>query len=84
MRLPVVVWEGVLVVNWIVVFGVFAGAFLRGDRQDGDERMRHAVYVDLVCWILFSGSCALWGVRWWKGRRGSGDGNGDGEKGVEM
>ncbi|RMJ22738.1 hypothetical protein PHISP_06401, partial [Aspergillus sp. HF37] len=30
------VWEGVLVVNWLVVFGIFAGVFL-GDNSDGDD-----------------------------------------------
>jgi hypothetical protein len=83
------VWEAVLVVNWLVVFGIFAGVFLDGNEgKEGDGngnghgRMWNAVFVDLVVLVLFAGSCAWVGGRWWRNRRVGGVD--DGEKGVEM
>lgn len=81
------VWEAVLVVNWLVVFGIFAGVFLDGNEGkegdgDGHGRMWNAVFVDLVVLVLFAGSCAWVAGRWWRNRRVGGVD--DGEKGVEM
>lgn len=84
--LPVFVWECVLVVNFLTVFGIFAKIFLGagGSGKGGDEtRMRRAVYLNVVVLGLWVGSALLMGVRWWKGRR-VGGGQEDGEKGVEM
>lgn len=33
------------------------------------ERMRHAVWVDLVNMLLWAGAAVGMGIRWWKGRR---------------
>lgn len=84
-RLPVFVWECVLVVTWLVVFGIFGKMFIGSyGRGDNVERMRHAVYLDLVVLVLFGGSGAWMGLRWWKGRREGDSGSNDGEKGLEM
>ena len=85
-RLPVFVWEGVMVVNWLVVFGIFAKLFLGVAAGDGDgerDRMRRAVYVDLVLLVLWVGSAGWMGRRWWVGRVAGGADVGA-EKGVEM
>lgn len=85
------VWECILVVNWLTVFGIFGKVFLgKDDTGNGDDggdgdRMRRAVYLDVVVLVLWVGSAAVMGMRWLKERRrGGGDGDGDGEKGVEM
>lgn len=90
-RLPVFVWEAVVVVNWLVVFGIFAKLWLGnghldgGEEKDGKEqRMRRAVYVDLVGLVLWGGSAAWMGIRWWRGRLAPRGGDEEGEKGAEM
>ncbi|PLB37941.1 MARVEL domain-containing protein [Aspergillus candidus] len=98
-HLPLFAWEVVLCILWLVVFGVFGEMFI-GVRYGGDEdserakkleRMRRAVWVDLVNFGFWVVSAAWRGVRWWRGRVRGGDaqsvlevGGGDGvEKEVE-
>ncbi|PWY96447.1 hypothetical protein BO94DRAFT_10777 [Aspergillus sclerotioniger CBS 115572] len=69
-NLPLFVWEAVLCVFWLTLFGIFGEMYI-GDYEDSSKvtRMRHAVWVDLVNLGLWVGS-ALWkGVRWWRGQR---------------
>lgn len=98
-HLPLFAWEVVLCILWLVVFGVFGEMFI-GVGYGGDEgsekakkveRMRRAVWVDLVNLGFWVVSAAWRGVRWWRGRVRGGDGQsvlevggGDGvEKEVE-
>ncbi|PLN78010.1 hypothetical protein BDW42DRAFT_196143 [Aspergillus taichungensis] len=98
-HLPLFAWEVVLCILWLVVFGVFGEMFI-GVGYGGDEgserakkleRMRRAVWVDLVNLGLWVVSAAWRGVRWWRGRVRGNDtqsvlevGGGDGvEKEVE-
>ncbi|KAI2895912.1 hypothetical protein CBS63078_8426 [Aspergillus niger] len=70
-NLPLFVWEAVLCVFWLTLFGIFGKMYI-GDYEDSSEvtRMRHAVWVDLVNLLLWVGT-ALWkGMRWWRGQRG--------------
>lgn len=78
-RLLVLAWEAVLVVNLLTVFGIFAKLFL--GKATENERMRRAVYVDVVVLVLWLASAGWMGLRWWRGRAVREDG---GEKGVEM
>lgn len=70
------VWDAVLFLNWITVFGVFGKLFLH--RPDGDEyayqgthttRMRHAVWVDLFNALLWFTTAIYGAVVFWKARR---------------
>ncbi|KAL4808731.1 hypothetical protein BDV18DRAFT_133057 [Aspergillus unguis] len=74
--LPLFAWECVLVILWLVVFGIFGemyiGVYHVGGKEGGDSkvtRMRRAVWVDLACLVLWAVSGAWRGLRWWKGRR---------------
>ncbi|KAL4920857.1 hypothetical protein BDW62DRAFT_175425 [Aspergillus aurantiobrunneus] len=86
--LPLFVWEGVLVILWLVVFGIFGemyiGVYHVGGQEGGDAkvtRMRRAVWIDLACLVFWVVSAAWRGVRWWKGKGGSFRSNGGfGEK----
>ncbi|KNG84580.1 hypothetical protein ANOM_007895 [Aspergillus nomiae NRRL 13137] len=83
-------WGFVLVVLWLVVFGVFGGMYI-GVHGEGSEeevektkRMRHAVWVDLVNLVFWVGGMVIEGLRWWRLRGGRGVGGGleTGEKEV--
>lgn len=70
-NLPLFVWEAVLCVFWLTLFGIFGKLYI-GDYEDSSmvTRMRRAVWVDLVDLVLWVGT-ALWkGMRWWRGQRG--------------
>ncbi|CAG7919248.1 unnamed protein product [Penicillium olsonii] len=78
------VWEFVLCVLWLALFGVFGklyiGVYPKEDASDASrvDRMRHAVWVDIInlgFWVV-SASWIL--LRWLKSRKGD---VGDAEKG---
>ncbi|CBF76987.1 uncharacterized protein ANIA_10588 [Aspergillus nidulans FGSC A4] len=80
--LPLFAWESVLVILWLVVFGIFGemyiGVYHVGGKDGGESkvtRMRRAVWVDLACLVLWVLSGAWRGVRWWKAK-GMGQGVG--------
>ncbi|KAL6238063.1 hypothetical protein BDW75DRAFT_46972 [Aspergillus navahoensis] len=80
--LPLFVWESVLVILWLVVFGIFGemyiGVYHVGGKDGGENkvtRMRRAVWVDLACLVFWALSGAWRGVRWWKAK-GVGQGTG--------
>lgn len=89
-HLPLFVWEFVLFVLWLTLFGIFGKMYI-GNYSTVDEgrvtRMRHAVWVDLTSLCLCVAT-ALWaGVRWWKSRNGvvsAGKGEGDVEKDLSV
>lgn len=75
--LPQLVWELILCVLWLALFGVFAklyiGVYPKADDDDASKinRMRHGVWVDLVN-LGFWVASALWiAVRWYKSKRTS-------------
>ncbi|KAE8349158.1 hypothetical protein BDV28DRAFT_163830 [Aspergillus coremiiformis] len=69
-------WGGVLVILWMVVFGVFGGLYIGvyGEGKDQDvgktTRMRHAVWVDLVNLVFWIGTTVVEGLRFWRLRGG--------------
>jgi H+/Cl- antiporter ClcA len=64
------VWDFILFILWIAVFGVFGRMYINEDAEgDGNiERMKNAVWVDLanaLLWLLASLGAFLY---WWKHR----------------
>ncbi|RYP70470.1 hypothetical protein DL769_004959 [Monosporascus sp. CRB-8-3] len=60
-------WSLVLFVLWIALFGVFGGMYIREDPEgnDGVQRMKNAVWVDLanaLLWLIDSVASAAY---WW-------------------
>lgn len=85
--LPVFVWEAIVCLLWLVVFGIFGKIFLSSGQQgkDGNEKMYRAVWVDLVGWAVWAIGMGWCGLRWWKGRTGAlAGGAKDVEKGDGM
>ncbi|KAJ5562707.1 hypothetical protein N7535_002847 [Penicillium sp. DV-2018c] len=90
--LPRFVWEAVVTVLWLVLFGIFGKMYIgvHGPDEKGAEglgdgakitRMRHAVWVDVInlgFWVV-SSTWVL--VRWLKSRGVAGSGAVDAEKG---
>jgi hypothetical protein len=83
--LPLFAWETVLVILWLVVFGIFGemyiGVYHVGGNEGGEAkvtRMRRAVWVVLTCLVMWAGSAGWKGLRWWKakGRKEAGEGDG--------
>ncbi|KAE8377221.1 hypothetical protein BDV26DRAFT_293412 [Aspergillus bertholletiae] len=72
-------WGFVLVILWLVVFGVFGGMYIgvygEGSEKEVDKtkRMRHAVWVDLINLTFWFGGTAIEGLRWWRLRAGPGN-----------
>ncbi|CAG8899774.1 unnamed protein product [Penicillium egyptiacum] len=98
--LPQFVWEFVVTVLWLTLFGIFGKMYIgvhlveKGDKADdatsalGDaskiNRMRHAVYVDVInlaFWVM-TASWVL--VRWLKSRRLAVASGFDAEKGGQI
>lgn len=70
LQLPAFVWESVLCVLWLTLFGIFAKMYI-GEHPEGDSgitRMKHAVWVDLTNLTLWTISATWCGLRWWKGK----------------
>jgi len=64
------VWNAVLFVLWIALFGIFASMYLHADAQGdaGVQRMKNAVWVDLagaLLWLL----AATGAFVYWRGHR---------------
>lgn len=80
-QLPLFVWESVLCVLWLTLFGIFGKMYI-GDYSEGAKvtRMRRAVWVDLVNLALWVVTMGWVGLRWWRGVKGGQEG---GEKELE-
>jgi hypothetical protein len=60
-RVPMLfVWDTILFIFWIAVFGVFGNLFIHADAQGEGAitRMKHAVWIDLINALLWLGSAA--------------------------
>jgi hypothetical protein len=64
-------WDFILFFLWIVVFGIFGNMYIKTDAQGdgGIERMKHAVWVDLVNMLLWLGVAVLHLVIWFRHRQ---------------
>ncbi|KAL5359407.1 hypothetical protein BJX96DRAFT_174322 [Aspergillus floccosus] len=72
LALPICAWESILCVLLLVLFGIFGEMFIGvyGEREGVDvTKMRRAVWVDLTTLLLWIGTAAWAGLRWWRGGR---------------
>lgn len=59
LRLPLLfIWDTILFIFWIAVFGVFGKLYIHADAQGdgGIQRMKNAVWIDLINALLWLGS----------------------------
>jgi hypothetical protein len=70
LHLPIFVWESILVLFWLTLFGIFGKMYISEDPEgdSGITRMKHAVWVDLTNLLLWVGTAMWCGLRWWKGK----------------
>lgn len=70
-RIPLLfIWDTILFILWIVLFGVFGNMYIK-ERAEGDsgvQRMKNAVWVDLVNALLWLFSAVGMAVLAWRGR----------------
>lgn len=64
--LPVFIWEAVMCLLCLVVFGIFGKVFLAKGARDGHEKMWRAVWVDLIAWAVWVIGMGWCGLRWWR------------------
>jgi len=65
------VWDFLLCFMWIVLFGIFGKLYIN-ENPEGDagiQRMKNAVWIDLVNMLLWLISAVLMLGYWWKTRR---------------
>lgn len=65
---------------WLILltlFGIFGKMYFpeKPELDLGIVRMKHAVWVDLVNWLLWTITMVWSGLRWWKGRVGKNKGD---------
>ncbi|KAH8660688.1 hypothetical protein BGZ60DRAFT_413869 [Tricladium varicosporioides] len=66
------IWDTILFILWIALFGLFGNMYIK-ERAEGDkgvQRMKNAVWVDLVCALLWLGSAVGMIFYWVKHRNG--------------
>lgn len=66
-------WDWILFVLWTALFGLFGRIFIPTHptpKQGGQWRMKHAVWVDLACLILWFVSACYATLIWFRGRNG--------------
>lgn len=80
MHFPLFLWEILMCLIWVVLFGIFGNMYLSEDPEgdSGIVRMKHAVWVDLVNWLLWMATMVWSGLRWWQGRIKKNKGEGAG------
>ncbi|PGH07271.1 hypothetical protein GX51_01815 [Blastomyces parvus] len=69
-NLPTLVYDSILSILWLALFGLFGKLYITRDAPAEDVntiRMKHAVWVDLANLALWTATAAWAGVRWWRG-----------------
>ncbi|KAJ6260711.1 hypothetical protein Dda_4940 [Drechslerella dactyloides] len=64
------IWDCLLFFFWLIVFGIFAGLYMHEDPEGNKdiERMRDAMWLDLVNWILWLVSAVVGFWYFWRYR----------------
>jgi len=71
MRIPFAfVWDFILFFLWIVLFGIFGNMYIKENAEgnSGVQRMKNAVWVDLVNALLWLCTAVAMTVFWWRTR----------------
>ncbi|QIW94674.1 hypothetical protein AMS68_000192 [Peltaster fructicola] len=66
-------WDWILFILWTALFGIFGKLYIPADptpNQDGQIRMKNAVWIDLVNMILWLITAVYATSIWFSGRRG--------------
>lgn len=66
-------WDWILFVLWTALFGLFGSIFIPAKptpKQDGQIRMKHAVWVDLVAMIFWFVTAIYSTLIWFRNRQG--------------
>jgi hypothetical protein len=66
-------WDWVLFILWTALFGLFGSIFIGAKptpKQGGQIRMKHAVWVDLTCMLLWLITAIYATVIWFRNRGG--------------
>lgn len=85
LNLPLFLWECILCILWLTLFGIFGKMYI-GEDPEGDAgivRMKHAVWVDMTNLALWTITATWCGMRWRRGMKAGGQGQFEGEKDVE-
>jgi len=63
-------WDFILFILWCGVFGLFGSMYIHANAayDGGIQRMKNAVWVDLVCLLLWFVTAIMGAVGFWKGR----------------
>jgi len=71
MRIPFAfAWDALIFFLWVVLFGIFGNMYIK-ENAEGDagvQRMKNAVWVDLVNMLLWLISTIIMAGYWWKNR----------------
>ncbi|KFY00379.1 hypothetical protein V490_01382 [Pseudogymnoascus sp. VKM F-3557] len=64
------VWDVLLLFFWIVLFGIFGKLFIKEDAEGNKDiqRMKNAVWVDLINMLLWLATSISVGIYWFKHR----------------
>lgn len=66
-------WDAILFILWVAVFGLFGSMFIHenAEMDGGIQRMKSAVWIDLVNLLLWFISAIVGAIGFWKWRRGN-------------
>lgn len=71
LHLPAFIHDVVLAILWLTLFGIFAKKYIPVDNENENkdvERMKNAVWIDVINLSFWMITAAWMGLRWWKGR----------------
>jgi len=71
MKVPMLfVWDTILFILWVALFGLFGNMYIKANPQgdSGIQRMKNAVWVDLVNMLLWLISALCMAAYWFKNR----------------
>lgn len=71
LHLPTFIYDCIQCILWLTLFGIFAKLYVPKNPagNDGIERMKHALWVDLInlgYWVI---TATWYGLRWWRGNK---------------
>jgi len=63
-------WDLILFILWCAVFGLFGSMYIHANAQmdSGVQRMKNAVWIDLICLLLWFITGLLGAIGFWRGK----------------